>query len=278
MHRPVLLNESIAALNIQTGHLYIDATVGEGGHLWAMLKKGAIVLAIDRDESQITKLREIFNKEKNVIFEHGNFADIKQIAQKRGFNSVSGILFDLGLSNDQLQNRGIGLSYKKNDESLDMRLNIGDHPSAQKLVNTLNEEQLYQIFAKNSEDLNSRQIAHAIVEERKRKSLEKVNDLVILIKKVVSNSPNGSIARIFQALRIEVNNELKNLESALKDAPLLVQSGGRIVVISFHSLEDRIVKQFIKKNQLKQLSKKIIKAGREHFSFERSAKLRVIVI
>ena len=278
MHRPVLLNESIDGLNIQPGERYIDTTAGEGGHLWAMLRKGAFVLALDRDEQQIAKLKNTFKNEKNIIFKHGNFADIQQIAQKKGFDSVSGVIFDLGLSNDQLENRGIGLSYKKDNESLDMRLDVGDHPSAQKLINTLSEDELYKVFAKNSEELNSRQIAHTIVETRKIRSIETVNDLVRLIKKVVIISPNGSIARIFQALRIEVNGEFTNLESALKGSLSIVKVGGRIVVISFHSLEDRIVKRFIKKNQLKQLSKKIIKAGRDHFSFERSAKLRVIIV
>jgi len=278
MHRSVLLNESISSLHIQPGGRYIDATAGEGGHLWAMLQKGAVVLAIDRDKNQIANLKSMYKDKKNVLFEHGNFADIKQIALEKGFTSVLGILFDLGLSNEQLQNRGIGLSYKKKDELLDMRLDESIDISARQLLNSLSEDQLYKIFAKNSEDLHSRQIAHAIIEERRKRPLEIVNELVSLIKKVVPDSPNGSIARIFQALRIEVNNELFNLESALKQSLSIVASGGRIVIISFHSLEDRIVKQFIKSNNLKQLSKVIVRAGRDHFSFERSAKLRVILV
>lgn len=276
MHRSVLLNESISSLHIQPGGRYIDATAGEGGHLWAMLQKGAIVLAIDRDKNQIANLKTMYKDNKNVLFEHGNFADIKQIALKKGFTSVLGILFDLGLSNEQLQSRGVGLSYKKEGELLDMRLDESTDISAKHLINHLSEDQLYKIFAKNSEDLYSRQIAHAIFEERKKGPLETVYELVILIKKVVPKSPNGSIARIFQALRIEVNNEFYNLESALKQSLSIVKPGGRIVIISFHSLEDRIVKQFIKSNNLKQLNKIIVKAGRDHFSFERSAKLRVI--
>lgn len=278
MHRPVLLNESIEALNIQKGGRYIDATVGEGGHFQAMIRKGALVLGLDRDKAHISKLKSDFKNEKNARFESVNFSQIAQIAQKKGFNPVLGVIFDLGLSNDQLQSRGLGLSYKKNDEPLDMRLDNSGDTTAQLLLAKLTEDQLYDVFAKNSEDLHSREIASAIVEARKRKPVSTVANLVNIIKKVVPDSPNGSIARIFQALRIEVNDELKNLESALKGVLTIVQPGGRVVVISFHSLEDRIVKQFIKKNSLKQLTKKVIKAGREHFTFERSAKLRVILI
>jgi len=278
MHRPVLLNESIEGLNIQRGEYYIDATAGEGGHLWAMLQKGANVLALDRDENQIKKLINMFKEDKNVTFEIGNFASIEQISLKCGFKSVSGILFDLGLSNEQLQKGGIGLSYKKLDEPLDMRLDKTSEITAKKLINSLNEEQLYKLFAKNSEELYSLQIARAIVLERKRREIKTVGSLVKIIKNVVTDSPNGAIARIFQALRVEVNSEYQNLESALKGALLLVRSGGRIVIISFHPLEDRIVKRFIKNNHLKQLKKKVIKFGRDHFTFERSAKLRVIII
>lgn len=278
MHRPVLLNESIEALNIQKGERYIDATVGEGGHFQAMIRKGAIVLGIDRDEGHIQKLRSVYKDEQNAMFEADNFSHIAQIAKKNEFAPVSGVIFDLGLSNDQLQTRGLGLSYKKLNEPLDMRLDLSGEITAKSLLASVTEDQLYDIFAKNSEELNSRQIAHAIVAVRKQKPIITVSDLIKLVKQVVLESPNGSIARIFQALRIEVNNELNNLNSALKGVLSIVRPGGRIVIISFHSLEDRIVKQFIKKNNLKQLTKKIIKAGREHFTFERSAKLRVIVI
>jgi len=277
MHTPVLLQQVIEGLMVKPDGKYIDATLGEGGHSLEIIKNGGKVLAIDADKTQINKaiLRITDYGITNITFVHGNFAEIEKIAKENNFYPVDGVLFDLGLSMNQINEGKKGLSYRKSDESLDMRLNLETTEPAKDVIRVYNEDSLYEIFSRFSEDLNSRLIAKTIVEARKKKSISTVGDLMAVINTVVKNDNNRSASRIFQALRIFVNKDLDNLIKGLEGAMRVINKGGRIVVICFHSLEDRVVKKFIKNNRLKQINKKII-TGDQRLKFERSAKLRVI--
>jgi len=292
MHNPVLLKETLEGLNIRQDGLYIDATVGEGGHLIEIAKRGGKVLGIDWDEKQIKNLilrhpefisGSDFKKQMLKLVQHdirivqGNFADIEDIAKKNNFFPIDSVLFDLGLSMDQIQKSGRGFSYKNLDEPLDMRIDTALATTASNLLKSLDQNELYEIFAHYSEEINSLAIGKALIRARSLRPINKVGDLIKIIDQVLGQKSNKTYARIFQALRIAVNDELENLNKGLKGALRVLKSQGRIVVISFHSLEDRIVKQFIRQNKLKQLNKKII-MSRNGLEFERSAKMRIISI
>ncbi|MBI5127698.1 16S rRNA (cytosine(1402)-N(4))-methyltransferase RsmH [Candidatus Roizmanbacteria bacterium] len=269
MHTPVLLQQAIERLNIKKGGSYIDATFGEGGYSREILRLGGKVLAIDLDEDQLKSFR--VNGLTGLKLIQGNFADIENIAKEKNFYPVDGVVFDLGLSMNQLDHLGRGFSFKKLEEPLDMRLDPEDEMTARDLVKKSSKEDLYQILARNSEELNSRLIADQIKSTRK---MNTVGDLIYAIDR--AGFKNQSVyARIFQALRIEVNNEFDNLKKGLVGVVKITKKEGRIVIISFHSLEDRIIKNFVRNNQLKFLEKKPVRGVRP---FERSAKLRTIVI
>ena len=272
-HTPVLLKQVITALNIKNGGLYIDATAGQGGHLREIASLGGKVLGIDRDIQQIEKLRKEFKDQSNIKLVQGNFAEIEQIAKTNVFFDIDGILFDLGLSMRQIENPGKGFSYKNKQDSLDMRLNEAIEMSAADLVNSLDEEKLYDKLARYSEDINSRVIAKTIIQERKKNEIKTVGDLLIIIDTVVVDQKEKSYARIFQALRIMVNDEIGNLKKGLEGALRIIKDNGKVVVLTFHSVEDRIVKQFIRENNLKIIKTDIKKS--EKMPFERSAILRV---
>ncbi len=272
MHTPVLLQEVIEALEIRKGGKYIDATFGEGGHAKAIIKQGGRVLGIERDMNQIQ--RSMFNVQRSekLILIHGNFADIEEIARKNGFFPADGIVFDLGLSMRQLQEGKKGLSYKKKDEPLDMRMDEAIEKNASELVNSLSAEELYEIFSRYSEEINSRAIAHTLVRSRSVKKIQSVGDVLTLIDSAIGKSDVKVYSRIFQALRIAVNGEFDNVTKGLEGAIKITRDGGKIAVISFHSLEDRIIKQFIRGYGFKQ----DLISGEKGYSFERSAKLRII--
>lgn len=276
MHTPVLLKEVIVHLNIKNGAMYIDATFGEGGYSLEILKKRGKVLGIDLDENQI-KDERLKIEDKNLILVQGNFGDIEKIAKEHQFFPVDGIVFDLGLSMRQLSESGRGLSFKKENEPLDMRLDSNEEKTAEFYINTLSEQQLYDLFAKNSEEINSRPIAVSIVQRRAIRKIKTVGDLVRVIDKAVGERDTGALRRIFQALRIEVNHEFENLKKGLNGAVNSIKKDGRIAVVTFHSLEDRIVKRFVKEHGLKFETKKPI-ISKSNFSFERSAKLRIITL
>jgi len=278
MHTPVLLKEAIDGLNIKKEGLYIDATVGEGGHLIEIAKKGGKVLGIDLDEEQISNIKYQISKSeflKNIKLVSGNFADIETIARKNKFYPVAGVLFDLGLSLEQIQKSGRGFSYRKLEESLDMRIDTRITTTAADLVNSLNQNQIYEILARYGEEINSLAISRAIIRARSLKKINTVGHLIEIIDRTTGKKDSRTYARVFQALRIAVNDELEKLKKGLAGTLRILKDQGRIVVISFHSLEDRIVKQFIKKNKLKQLNKKVINS-RHGLEFARSAKLRII--
>ncbi|OGK42755.1 16S rRNA (cytosine(1402)-N(4))-methyltransferase [Candidatus Roizmanbacteria bacterium RIFCSPLOWO2_01_FULL_35_13] len=299
MHTPVLLQEAIEGLNIKKDGLYIDATAGEGGHLTEIARLGRKVLGIDQDEEQIKKLSVILGSPtlrrttpessldsgraslslarmtNKIVLVQGNFKDIEKLAKENNFFPVDGILFDLGLSMYQLKKSGRGFSYKNLAEPLDMRISSAIESKASYLINNLEQNELYEIFARYGEEINSLAISKTVVRARSLKPIEKVGDLLQIIDEATGEKDNKTYARIFQALRISVNNELENLKKVLEGSLKILRKKGRLVVISFHSLEDRIVKQFINNNNLKQINKKLIKSTNRS-NFERSAKMRVI--
>lgn len=282
MHTPVLLQHTIDALGIKPGGLYIDCTFGEGGHTKAILGLGGKVLGLDVDKNQISKIKSSdFAKatpdKQNFLLIHGNFKDIEEIAKKNSFYPVDGVLFDLGLSMMQLAEAEKGLSFKKKDEALDMRIDNTREYTAAQVLNDFSEEELYDTFAKYAEELHSEQIASGIVQARVYKKIEKVGDLIKIIDMVATrctqghNNENEKIyARIFQALRIIVNGEINNLKKGLEGATNILKKDGKICVISFHSVEDRVIKLYARQKKLKLLGE--FTGVR---SFERSARLRV---
>ena len=275
MHTPVLLQEVIENLEVRKGARFIDATAGEGGHIEAILSAGAsAVLAIDQDHRQIESLRSRYMGDARVAIEESNFSKIEAVAGKYKFKPVDGILFDLGISVAQLMSYGAGLSYKKDDELLDMRLSKEAGTRAIDILGDCSPSELYEIISKYSEEPKTKDIVSEIDRYRKHKKIETVGQLKEVIDSALQKKDERAYARIFQSLRIEVNNETDNLKKGLSGAIRLIAKKGRIAVISFHSIEDRIVKQFIRKMKLHMLTKHVI-SGKKGSVFERSAKLRV---
>ncbi|MBI1862811.1 16S rRNA (cytosine(1402)-N(4))-methyltransferase RsmH [Candidatus Microgenomates bacterium] len=276
MHTPVYLEEAIAALELKQEGKYIDATLGEGGHLEQIAASGASVLGIDWDLQQVSKGVERFSRNPLVKIVRGNFADIENIARENGFLPATGILMDLGLSFEQFQQNGIGLSYKYHTEPLDMRLNESAEQTAADLLNRASEDELYDIFARNAEEVHAREVAKACVLKRKEYKFKVVGDFIILIDEVIPKNPQISYARLFQGLRIAVNDEFGSLKRGLAGALRTLAPGGRLAVITFHSVEDRMVKMFIRSESASiAKSYKVIK--KNSMKFERSALLRVII-
>jgi len=278
VHSPVLLQNVIKSLDIKDNGLYIDATVGEGGHLRGILSKNGKVLGLDIDKSQIQALSnqlKDYIERGQLILEAENFANLANIAKKNGFNQIDGILIDLGLSFKQIIDSGKGLSYNKPNDLLDMRLNLNLKIKASDIVNKFTENELYELFSRNSEDINSRAIAENIVRSRNIKKIMTVGDLLDVIDKTLNIKDMRTYARIFQSLRMEVNDELNNLKKVLIDGTKLLKKGGKFLVITFHSIEDRVVKQFIKSSDLFNFQELI--KGNALLSYEKSAKLRVFI-
>jgi 16S rRNA (cytosine1402-N4)-methyltransferase len=248
MHTPVMLSEVLRALDVQPGGRYIDCTLGGGGHAEAILKQsspGGQLLGIDADPSALEVARERLQYFKEAtLLVNDNFVNLQSVAIKYDFFPVHGILLDLGLSSMQLSERGRGFSFQY-DAPLDMRFNPKDKMSAADILNTYPEAKIAEILRNYGEENQANRIAHYIVETR---PIESTRELAELIEKVMGR--RGKIhpaTKTFQALRIAVNHELENLESTLRQALELLGYRGRLVVISYHSLEDRIVKQFMQK-------------------------------
>jgi len=276
MHTPVLLKEVVEMLKAAPSKKIIDATYGEGGHTRALLEKGARVLAIDRDKKQVEGQKSLVDGPQ-LILRQGNFKDIVTIAQTEQFSPVDGILFDLGLSNEQLRSGGKGLSYKNLDETLDMRLDEECEMDAQTILRQYGEKDLIHMFMHNAEETLAVELSKRIALQRVGVNPLTVGWLVEVVNSVAKNNPRPTLTRVFQALRVEVNNEFENLELALKSCISLLAPEGKIAVISFHSLEDRIVKRFIRSNGYTQEGKKPV-FGNSELRFERSAVLRVFHI
>lgn len=253
MHKSVLLHETIDLLKPQKGDLAIDATAGAGGHTLALAKavgETGAVLAFDQDDKAIKIARNVVRGE-NVTFVRSNFADIAEVASKKNFRPVEAILADLGVSSMQLDEADRGFSLKSRGV-LDMRMDKRQELSALEVVNSYDEKKLTDIFFRYGEERQARAVAKAIVEARKVEAIKTTDRLAEVVRGVVRvrKGPGGKkidpATKIFQAIRIEVNQELKNLESALPQMVSLLKPGGRLAIISFHSLEDRIVKNFFR--------------------------------
>lgn len=263
-HIPVMLEEAISYLDIKPGHWYIDCNLGGGGHTEEILKKGGKVLGIDLDPNsilevaknhglEVTKKDEhLYAQSENLILFQTNFTQISHICLITHISPISGVLFDLGASSYQFDNPERGFSFNK-DAPLDMRMNPDFGVTAADLLNALSEKELARMFWEYGEESLSKPIAKKIAEYRKNKKLETTFELVQIITSIkhTDRKKIHPATKIFQALRIAVNEELNNLEEALPQALEILQPGGRLVIISFHSLEDRIIKTFMKNEEKK---------------------------
>ena len=250
-HVSVLLEESISALNLKENSIIVDCTLGYGGHssyILQRIKKG-FLFAFDQDSEAIRHSTNRLNAiGTNFTIIKSNFVNLKQELENREVTEVDGILFDLGVSSPQLDDASRGFSYHE-DAKLDMRMNRENPLSAYEVVNNYSKEDLARIFKKYGEDKFSNNIAKKIVEYRAQKPIETTLELVDIIKSAVPmkfRKDKHPARKIFQAIRIEVNHELDVLEPAIEQALSLVKVGGRVAVITFHSLEDRIIKQIFK--------------------------------
>ena len=250
-HISVLLEESISSLNLKDDSIIVDCTLGYGGHssnILARIKKG-FLFAFDQDSEAIRHSTDRLNAVgTNFTIIKSNFVHLKEKLQEQGVEKVDGVLFDLGVSSPQLDEKERGFSYHE-DARLDMRMDKDNPLSAYEVVNNYTKEQLSQIFYKYGEDKFSNNIAKKIVEYRTVKPIETTLELVEVIKTAVPmkfRKDKHPARQIFQAIRIEVNKELDVIEPALEQALSMLNVGGRVAVITFHSLEDRLVKRYFK--------------------------------
>ncbi len=291
LHAPVLLKEVVDIFDPHPGQIYIDATVNGGGHACAIAEKigaSGTVIGIDWDCELIRELR-MMNEEsgiRNIKLVCDTYVNVQKIAKEAGVTrKVNGILFDLGFSSYHVEHSGRGFSFFR-DEPLDMRYSVQNPLTAEEIVNTWTQGALEKIVAQFGEERYAVRIAQGIVEARRRSPLKRTSELVGVILKSIPR-PRGykrqihPATRTFQALRIAVNRELENGEAGLRASLEVLASGGKIAVISFHSLEDRIVKEFMRqemeKGVLTMLTKKPLRASPEEtriYPRTRSAKLR----
>ena len=286
MHESVLVSEVIEALHINKGCRYIDATLGNGGHTLEILKKGGQVLGIDLDPEMIAiadkRLKESGNSDYKLV--NGNFAEIDKIANENNWNPVDGILFDLGVTNIHLKDLERGFSFGNETAELDMRLNPETQGvKASDLLNVLREDQLGELFEVSLEPGAAKWITGRVIHARTEKTIATVGDMLEICKGLKTGKTGLNEATLpFLALRIAVNSELTNLEEVLPKAFNLLSKGGRLVVISFHSGEDAIVKNFFKEKSIegsKMVNLKPILAGSEEIEINRrarSAKMRIL--
>ena len=296
-HIPVLTKEILNYLNLKKGGVYIDCTLGGGGHSKAILENiypYGLLIGIDQDTEAIeTVQEELKNYIDKVKVVKGNFKNLEEILSDLNIERVSGIIFDLGVSFHQLKEKKRGFSFKE-DSHLDMRMDLTQKFNADILINSYSEKNLAEIFEKYGEERFSKRIARIIVTERKKKVIATTKQLADLIIKTLPGAKKRKTwrihpaTRVFQAIRIEVNQELKALEKGLNQAIRVLEDKGRICVISYHSLEDRIVKHLFKEAEregkeqknggLKIITKKPIRPSLEEVRGNpkaRSAKLRV---
>lgn len=292
-HIPVLLTEVMQWLDIKPDGVYVDCTFGGGGHSRAILErlseKGRLI-AFDQDEDARKNLPD----DMRVTFVPHNFRHIQRFLRLHGIKEVDGILADLGVSSHQFDEASRGFSTRF-DAALDMRMDQRQATTAFHIINTYSEQQLHKLFERYGEVTNAKTLARTLVEARRITSIETIDALKNAVSSIVKGNPNKYFAQVFQALRIEVNDEMGALKELLENTPGVLKEGGRVAIITFHSLEDRIVKVFFKQgtfeeadenpfeikkrsNPLKQLTKKPIEASAEEVkrnSRSRSAKLRV---
>ena len=303
-HVSVLLNECLEGLNIKENGIYVDGTLGGAGHSSEILKrlsKEGRLIGIDQDTDALKAAKERLKDYSNVTFVHSNFSNIENVLNNLNIDGVDGILMDLGVSSYQLDEGERGFSYMK-DAPLDMRMNRENDFSAYNVVNEYSEEDLYRIIRDYGEEKFAKRIASFIVENRQEKNIETTLELVEIIKNAIPakarrEGPHPA-KRTFQAIRIEVNSELSILNKTIEDGVEKLNKGGRMAIITFHSLEDRIVKNKFRdlavscrcpkefpvcvcgeKAKVKIISRKAIEPTKEEVEINprsRSAKLRVV--
>lgn len=254
LHIPVMVKEAINILNPKEDGVYVDATVGCGGHALEILKKlgpdGRLV-GIDRDETAIRACSIILN-DSRVILRKVRFSQLKDILNELGIEKIDGIIFDLGVSMLQLKDTSRGFSFQS-EEKLDMRMDQTNPLTAWDVVNKYPQNQLERIFRDYADEPFAKRIAREIVRERNKKTIDTCKELADLVKKIIPKKGKTHPAtQLFQAIRIEVNREIEELQKALKQALEVLRTGGRICVISYHSKEDRVVKNFFKEEEKKE--------------------------
>lgn len=296
-HRPVLLEETVGALSVRPGGRYVDGTLGRAGHTRAILARGGGVLGIDRDDAALSDVGSLGLD--GLTIAKGNHGDLAAIAQAHGWDTVDGVLLDLGVSSPQLDEAARGFSFLR-EGPLDMRMDRSVGPTAADLVNGAHAERLAEIFRTLGEEPQARLIARALVAAREKGArFETTTDLADFVERIVGrHGGHHPATRVFQALRMEVNDELGELVRALDGGLAILKPGGRFAVITFESLSDRIVKRFFaahvgKMRALQQggeawegaepkaraITKKAVVAGAEELELNpraRSAKLRVV--
>jgi len=286
IHKPVLLNEVVRLLAVSPGGLYVDGNLGLGGHAAAILDKigprGRVIgFDWDRQALEIAAKRLAAYGDR-VWFVNRNFVELEEVLQELGIEAIDGLLLDLGVSSLQLDTEGRGFSFLRN-EPLDMRMDVRSPQTAADIVNTLPEGELADLFYYYGEERQARRIARRVVEARRLSPITTTGRLAALVEEAVPRRFHPKkihvATRVFQALRIMVNRELENLETILEKGPARLKPGGRMAVISFHSLEDRLVKQAIAQNPLLvPLTKRPVVPSGEEVSRNprsRSARLRV---
>lgn len=282
MHKPVLLHETIEALDLKAGEIFLDGTLGSGGHAGEALRRfpNVRVIGLDQDPEAVERVKARLSIEAKT----GSFRNLDKVLDELEIQSVDAILFDLGLSSDQLENSGRGFSFQK-DELLDMRMSSSGI-TAREILNSWDESAIELILRGFGEERYSRSIARAIVDRREGKPFERTTDLVetvLAVKQKTFRDKTHPATKTFQALRIAVNEELTALEEGLDKGFKALKPGGRFAVISFHSLEDRIVKNFFRnkaaESRLSLINKKPIVPTESEVKENpraRSAKLRII--
>jgi 16S rRNA (cytosine1402-N4)-methyltransferase len=292
-HVPVLLTETIDGLNIEPGGIYVDCTFGGGGHSRALLEKlneNGKIIAFDQDEDA----RKNVPDDKRIIFVPYNFRHLQRLLRLNNIHAVDGIMADLGVSSHQFDEVGRGFSYRF-DAAMNMRMDQRQSLTAFEVVNNYSEQQLHKLFEQYGEVTNAKTLAKTIVNARLNMSLKTIESFRNAIREIVKGNPNKYFAQVFQALRIEVNDELGAIKEMLRQVPPLLKPGGRAVIITFHSLEDRLVKNFFRQgrfeepelnpfineekvNELRPITKKPILPSEKELKLNprsRSAKLRI---
>ena len=280
-----MVDEIISYLAPEKLKTYVDCTFGQGGYSKKILEKtNCNIIAIDRDKDAIEHAKLLKKKyPKNFIFCVDNFSRLDQVLKKNDIKKIDGLIFDLGISNTQLNNPTRGFSFSNNGP-LDMRMDIENLDlTAQKIINEFDQHNLSDIFYYYGEEKNSRQIARKIIEFRKKKEISTTFELVELIKKVNSYKKKHPATRVFQALRIFINDELNELDITLKKSLLFLKKNGKIITVAFHSLEDKVIKNFFSRNRglLKILTKKPVTPNEKEVKINprsRSARMRVAEI
>ena len=280
-----MVDEIISYLAPEKLKTYVDCTFGQGGYSKKILENtNCNIIAIDRDKDAIEHAKLLKKKyPKNFIFCVDNFSRLDQVLKKNDIKKIDGLIFDLGISNTQLNNPTRGFSFSNNGP-LDMRMDIENLDlTAQKIINEFDQHNLSDIFYYYGEEKNSRQIARKIIEFRKKKEISTTFELVELIKKVNSFKKKHPATRVFQALRIFINDELNELDITLKKSLLFLKKNGKIITVAFHSLEDKVIKNFFSRNKglLKILTKKPVTPNEKEVKINprsRSARMRVAEI